>query len=118
MLAELPRVEGCPYLFPGRGRKHINPTGMIELLQNMEGYADYTVHGFRSTFSDWARDHNSHPRDVVEAGLAHKVKDQTEAAYRRRTSVPKRTPLMEDWAAFCDAARTGDVVPMRRKATA
>ena len=114
LLAKLPRVKGCPYLFPGRGRAHVNSRGMIELLQNMDGCADYTVHGFRSTFSDWARDHTTRARDVVEAALAHAVKDKTEAAYRRGTAVKKRAALMADWAAFCAAspARTGNVVAL------
>lgn len=132
MLAALPRVEGCPYLFPGRGRGHINSRGMIELLGGMhkararEGRPPWVdkktkklavVHGFRSSFRDWAGDYTSHPRDVTEAALAHKDKDQTEAAYRRRTAVQKRTPLMEDWAQYCDSPAVKSdnvVVPMRK----
>ena len=55
---------------------------MLELLRGLEGDG-YTVHGFRSAFSDWARDRTEYPRDVVEIALAHAVKDKSEAAYRR-----------------------------------
>ena len=60
-----------------------------------------TVHGFRSTFSDWAREQTNYPRDVVEQCLAHVIKDKSEAAYRRGDSLPKRTRLMTEWSRYC-----------------
>ena len=66
----------------------------------MEGNG-YTVHGFRSAFSDWARDHTEFPRDVIEMALAHAIKDKSEAAYRRGDALDKRRKLMADWAGYC-----------------
>jgi len=59
-----------------------------------------TVHGFRSSFRDWAGDCTPHPRDVVEAALAHAIENAVEAAYRRGTAIEKRRKLMDEWAAF------------------
>ena len=66
--------------------------------------ASATAHGFRSAFRDWAGDRTDHPRDVVEAALAHTIKNKAEAAYRRSTAIEKRRALMNDWAAYlaCD----------------
>jgi integrase len=69
---------------------------MLELLWGMAGNG-YTVHGFRSSFSDWARDKTDYPRDVIEMALAHAIKDKTEAAYRRGDALDKRRELMNAW---------------------
>jgi integrase len=61
---------------------------------------DATVHGFRSTFRDWAGETTSHPREVLEAALAHKLRDKAEAAYARGDLFQKRRKLMEDWADY------------------
>jgi integrase len=88
---------------------------MLELLKRM-GRTDVTVHGFRSTFRDWAGDCTSFARDVVEAALAHALKDKTEAAYRRADAFEKRRRLMDAWASYCDkpSLAAGKVVPMRK----
>lgn len=71
---------------------------MAMLLRRMD--AVVTVHGFRSTFRDWAGDETEYPREVVEQALAHTIQNKAERAYRRQTAVERRRPLMEDWAAF------------------
>ena len=62
-----------------------------------------TVHGFRSTFRDWAAERTDFPSEVVEMALAHTVGDKTEAAYRRGDLFDKRRALMDEWAEFCEA---------------
>ena len=57
-------------------------------------------HGFRSSFRDWAAEETDHPREVAEAALAHKVRNQIEAAYRRSDLFERRRRLMDDWAAY------------------
>ena len=79
-----------------------------------EEKADATVHGFRSTFRDWAGNETSYPRDLIETALAHLIGDQAEQAYRRSDALERRRDLMAAWAGFC--ARTNTVVPLRRKA--
>jgi integrase len=81
----------------------VSDTAMVKSLRRATG-DDSTLHGLRSTFRDWAGDATAHPRDVIEAALAHQLKDKTEAAYRRSDALEKRRALMDDWAAFCASA--------------
>ncbi len=60
-----------------------------------------TVHGFRSTFRDWAGETTAHSREVIEHALAHKIADKAEAAYARGTLFNKRQRLMEAWSEYC-----------------
>ena len=64
-------------------------------------------HGFRSSFRDWASERTNHPREVVEAALAHTVRNQTEAAYARSDLFERRRHLMDDWAEYVTAAAAG-----------
>ena len=77
---------------------------------------DAVPHGFRSTFRDWAAERTNHPTEVAEMALAHTIKNQSEAAYRRGDLMEKRRRLAEDWAAFCYSCpdATGKVVELRR----
>ena len=79
---------------------------------------DVTVHGFRSTFRDWAAERTSHQPDVVEMALAHTIRSQVEAAYRRGDLLEKRRKLMDDWDAYCLEKKTGDVLTFPIKGTA
>ena len=65
------------------------------------GRPDITVHGFRSSFRDWAAETTTHPNHVVEMALAHALGNGVEAAYRRGDLFEKRRRLMEDWAKYC-----------------
>jgi integrase len=85
---------------------------MLKVLRQM-GYADATVHGFRSTFRDWAAERTAYPREVVEMALAHTIGDKVEAAYRRGDLFDKRRRLMDEWARFCAQPASADVVPIR-----
>lgn len=101
ILKTTPREADSQYVFPGAKRgKPLSNMAMLELLQGMEGTEGLTVHGFRSTFRDWAAERSSFPREIAEAALAHVVKDKTEAAYQRRDLLEKRRRLMVAWAAF------------------
>ena len=73
-----------------------------EELRRM-GRDDITVHGFRSTFRDWAAERTNFPSEVVEMALAHVVGDKVEAAYRRGDLFEKRRRLMVEWETFCNA---------------
>ncbi len=74
-----------------------------------------TVHGFRSTFRDWAAERTSVPREIAELCLAHEVGNAVERADRRSDLFDKRRDLMDQWARFClSAGSKGDVVELRR----
>jgi integrase len=119
--ALLKRMETAPdvsetYVFPGgKSGRPLSNMAMAELLKRM-GHDDITVHGFRSTFRDWAAERTNFPNEVVEMALAHAVGDKTEAAYRRGDLFEKRRRLMAEWAKYCStsaAAKRGAVVPLR-----
>ena len=103
-------------VFPG-GRKGrpLSNMAMLALLKRMK-HDELTVHGFRSTFRDWAAERTNFPREVAEAALAHAVPDKVEAAYRRGDFFGKRRQMMEAWAKFYATAPTkGEVVAMRKR---
>lgn len=92
------------FVFPGKSHsKPMSNMALLMTLRRMER-ADLTVHGFRSTFRDWASEVSSHSSEVAEMALAHAVSDKVEAAYRRGDLLAKRRLLMEDWAAYCSNA--------------
>lgn len=76
--------------------KPISDMSMTAVLRRM-GRSDVTVHGFRSTLRDWAGETTSFPREVIEAALAHQIKDKAEAAYARSDLFDRRRELMEAW---------------------
>jgi integrase len=84
---------------------------MLKVLARMKR-SDLTVHGFRSTFRDWAGEATAHPREVIEHALAHLLKDKAEAAYQRGDLFQKRVALMRDWGEFC-AKPPATVTPLR-----
>lgn len=109
--------EGA-FVFGGRDEgKPLSNMAMLELLRRM-GREDLTVHGFRSTFRDWASECTTYPREVCEMALAHTIGDKVEAAYRRGDLFEKRRKLMLDWAKYCEAPKGAKVVPITRRATA
>lgn len=65
------------------------------------GREGLTVHGFRSTFRDWAAELTDYPRELAEVALAHTVGSAVENAYRRSDLFDRRRQLMADWAAWC-----------------
>lgn len=74
--------------------------GKPELIDPHMGNKIVTVHGFRSTFRDWAGEVSPHSREVIEHALAHQLKDKSEQAYQRGSLLEKRRALMNDWAKF------------------
>ena len=76
---------------------------MLAVLDRM-GRGNITVHGFRSTFRDWASETTPFPNEVVEMALAHTIPNKSEAAYRRGDLFDKRRALMNLWADYCGGA--------------
>lgn len=99
-LAVLERVRALgasEWIFPSRF-SHLSNMAMLQCLRGLR--PGLTVHGFRSTFRDWAADQTDYPHEVVEAALAHVVTDAVVRAYRRTSFFDKRRDLMNDWAAY------------------
>lgn len=116
LLASIRRESDRPdeLVFPGASkRRPLSNMAMLKTLERMR-HGDVTVHGFRSTFRDWAAETTAFPNHVVEMALAHAVGDKVEAAYRRGDLFEKRRRLMDAWASYCNRpASAGDVVAMR-----
>ncbi|MFM7028196.1 MAG: tyrosine-type recombinase/integrase [Chakrabartia sp.] len=87
-------------LFPNSKGRMLSSMAMSMVLRRMDR-GDITVHGFRSTFRDWAGETTSFPREVVEHAMAHQLADKAEAAYQRGTLFPKRIKLMDAWGEYC-----------------
>jgi integrase len=108
------RREG-EYVFVGRtDGKPLSNAAMAKMLTLM-GQTDITVHGFRSTFRDWAAERTNFESEVVEMALAHAVGSKVEAAYRRGDLFEKRARLMAAWSEYCAQAPTSSVVVPIRK---
>jgi integrase len=118
----LPLANGPDsFVFPGkRTGKGLSQMAMLMLLRRMnpqqtdgsylwidgQSGKHITVHGMRSTFRDWGGEKTSFGADVLEAQLAHKVRDKSEAAYKRGLFLEKRAEVMAAWGAYC----SGDIV--------
>jgi integrase len=86
----------------------------LKLLNKLTGNGA-TVHGFRSSFRDWAAERTNFPREVAEMALAHRIGNATENAYARSDLFEKRRRLMAAWCEFCTSTKVvgGKVLPMR-----
>ena len=92
------RNADSPLLFPSINGKVVSDATVGKLLR--EHGVDATVHGFRSTFRDWASEQTDAPHAVMESALAHTVGNAVEAAYARSDLFDKRRELMQRWAEF------------------
>lgn len=110
LLQGIPRIEGSPYLFPGKGQSGVMFKNAFRTLLHSLGLADITAHGFRSTFRDWANERTHYSRQVCELALAHDERNQTEGAYSRSDLFEKRRALMADWAQYATTPPAANVI--------
>ena len=119
------RTSDTGLVFASRGEKPISDATMTKLLRD-DGIAGVTVHGFRSSFTDWAAETINFPKEVADKALAHKLPNKVEAAYRRTDFFEKRRKLMARWAEYLhkvpvnkeskDAAVASEPIPLRTAA--
>jgi integrase len=114
ILKALAKAKQGEFVFVGqRINKPLSGMAMEMMLRRMK-VDDATVHGFRSTFRDWAGNVSNFPREVTETALAHVIGDKAEQAYRRSDALEKRRKLMEAWASYCEPRTTGKIVQLRK----
>jgi integrase len=102
ILKKYSKTAGSDFVFPGaKTDEPLSNMALLALLRRMKKY-DLTVHGFRSTFRDWAAEQTNFPREVAEMALSHAVGDKVEAAYRRGDLFDKRRQLMDSWSRYCE----------------
>lgn len=101
-IMEAARLPHNDHVFPGQVKgKALSNMAMSAVLKRLKR-ENITVHGFRSTFRDWAAEQTSFPHETCEHALAHRISDKAEAAYRRGDQFEKRRLLMEAWAEYCN----------------
>ena len=94
------RIESSDLIFHGMKRgKPLSDMTLLKVLRDLK--EPFTVHGFRSSFRDWAAEQTNIAGEVAEAALAHAIPNAVEAAYRRTNFLDKRRKLMEAWGAYC-----------------
>ena len=98
VLQAMPSRTGL--IFPSTSGKALSDVGVSKVVQRMGYHEKTTVHGFRSTFRDWAAERTSTPQHVAEMALAHSIGNAVEAAYRRGDLLAKRFKLMQQWADY------------------
>lgn len=107
------RLPDTDVVFPGVAGKPMSDMTLLKVLRDMK--EPFHVHGFRSTFTDWAANEDF-PDAVVEAALAHKTPDAVQAAYRRTTYLGTpaqpgaRVRLMDAWGSYCAGGAAGAVL--------
>jgi integrase len=113
LLRGLYREHGNPQVFIGIRQPQLSSTALSQILKRL-GMAE-TVHGFRSSFSDWAHETTAHSDHTIEISLAHAVGSKVEQAYRRSDLFDKRRKLMDAWSKYCatPAKPIGEVVSIR-----
>jgi integrase len=113
IVEEMRAIRSGDFVFGGaRTGRSLSNMAMTMTLRRM-GCGELTVHGFRSTFRDWAAERTNFPSEVAEMALAHVVGDKVEAAYRRGDLFQKRRQLAEAWARFCASPPASEkVVPI------
>jgi integrase len=118
LLQSLPTEDGNPHLFVGLFRPALSRNALNAVLQRI-GRSDITVHGFRSSFRDWAAEQTNFPSEIPELALAHAVGTDVERRYRRTTLLDHRRRLMVLWAEFITSRpaqwQPGEAVALRSR---
>lgn len=107
--ADQHRRDDTDLIFPNNAGKMLSDMTLTKVMRDLD--APFTVHGFRSSFRDWAAELTDCPDEVAEAALAHSVRQQVVAAYKRTTFFDKRRTLMDDWGRYA-ASLEANVVPI------
>jgi integrase len=115
ILRQLEKLKTGEFVFPGQTRNTPLSNMAMEMVLRRMKIEDATVHGFRSSFRDWAGNVSNFPREITETALAHVIGDKAEQAYRRGDALEKRRKLMDAWASYCEPRVTSNVVELRKR---
>jgi integrase len=97
------------------GRQPLSVMAMAMTIRRL-GAGAFTVHGFRSSFRDWATEVGKANWATAEKCLAHAVGDKSSQSYDRSDRFLLREPLMSAWANY--VIRDANVVPLKRRVRA
>jgi integrase len=115
ILRQLEKLKAGDFVFPGQKSKSHFSGRVLHMVLRKLGAKNATVHGFRSSFRDWAGNVSNFPREITETALAHVIGDKAEQAYRRSDALDKRRKLMDAWSAYCEPETSANVVQMRKQ---
>ena len=114
LLKGIPKLTDNPHVFPGfKPGKSLSGMSMEMALRRM-GRSDITVHGFRSSFRDFAAEKTTFPHHTAEHALAHRISDKAESAYRRGDELERRRELMQAWARWCEPKAGSNVIQLKK----
>ena len=114
ILRGLEKERVSRFVFPGqKADRPLSGMSMEMVLRRMK-VENATVHGFRSSFRDWAGNETPFPRDLAETALSHVIGDKAEQAYRRGDALEKRRALMEAWANYCEPSAASNVIVLKK----
>ena len=107
------------YVFPGHAlerNSHMSSGSCLVAMKRLMSFSEFTPHGLRSTFRDWASDTTSFSNETLELALAHTIKNKAEAAYRREDQIEKRRKLMQQWQQYIDSPfkQKGTIIQLKR----
>ena len=112
LLKSIPRVKNSNFIFNNPLRnKPLSNMAMLELLKGT--HPDLTVHGFRSSFRDWAAECAMIPHDLAEKAMSHQIRSEAEAAYQRGDMLLRRRKVMASWERYLSSEKTSKVVPIK-----
>jgi integrase len=120
ILSQMLAAKQCAFVFPGpTGKTGMSSAALLAVMKGMTDYSQYVPHGLRSTFRDWASETTVFPNETLELALAHTIKNQAEAAYRRGDQLAKRVKLMQQWEAFIETLpQNANVTVLSKRAEA
>jgi integrase len=116
ILKKLAKIKDGKFVFTGQHPSKPLSSMAMEMVLRRLNVDSATVHGFRSSFRDWAGNVSNFPREITEMALAHVIGDKAEQAYRRSDALDKRRKLMEAWANYCEP-KTGDNIVQLKSAS-
>ena len=115
LLSLKPRTGHGTYVFPGE-RDHQRPisdNSVRSALYSLGFGKEQTWHGFRASARTMLVDELNIDYKVIEANLAHTVKDANGTSYNRTKYIAQRFEMIQKWADYLDKLATGaDVVPL------
>jgi integrase len=106
------------FIFPGHSvqkNSHMSTGTCRIVMKRMANFSEFTPHGLRSTFRDWAAETTSFANETLELALAHTIPNKAEAAYRRQDQLEKRAKLMQLWLQHIETAPkpSSKVIPLK-----
>ncbi len=120
ILSSMKATQQNEYIFQGHSiakNPHLSTGAFLAVFKRLSKFKDYTPHGLRSCFRDWASEKTQFHNETLELALAHTIKNKAEAAYRRQDQLEKRAKLMQLWQDFTELQQSTEavVIPMSRK---